>query len=377
MTEPDELSALLQEARSADPMDRIMFRDAIAATGAPAVEAMSAWISDPVLGAFAVRVLQRIGSGPDRTGAVRALERGRRETSDDRLRGDIDAALTQLGVRGAASPSGGSPFVHAVLPAAGVDWPGFQAHEFGQIAGTAWRSRGGRTSLAPIMTTGLRYQQPHFQSYAIDRSPEIHFAVRERYQQGDEHEQGWRAGKLVVYAHRSADALESYVTTGLYVEKGYEERFAGAPASLEQFGLVDDRWDWPWFIQALHDEHVRDELTRVMTVHDLTMGDYVASRFGHDLGRSAWRCTIEAGTPVMKGDDGTAFGRGWDAVVGHLLAAPKQSWVDLHLWRSWPADVAIAAGRSFAIDSLLPVLRSITDVYLDILAPVLPRISRR
>ncbi len=74
MAESTSLAALLEAARSADPRDRITFRDTIASHGAPAIDAMADWISDPLLGAFAVRVLQRIGAEGLRPEAVVALE---------------------------------------------------------------------------------------------------------------------------------------------------------------------------------------------------------------------------------------------------------------------------------------------------------------
>ncbi len=61
-TKSDRLAALLEAARSAGPMDRIAYRDALAAEGLAAVPAITEWLLDPRLGAFAVRVLSRIGS---------------------------------------------------------------------------------------------------------------------------------------------------------------------------------------------------------------------------------------------------------------------------------------------------------------------------
>ena len=57
----DRLERLLEAARTAGPMDRIGFRDKLAAEGAAAIPAMAEWLLDPRLGALAVRVLSRIG----------------------------------------------------------------------------------------------------------------------------------------------------------------------------------------------------------------------------------------------------------------------------------------------------------------------------
>ena len=124
------------------------------------------------------------------------------------------------------------------------------------------------------------------------------------------------------------------------------------------------------------DAHVRHELGKAMALHDLTLGDYQAARFGHDGGQIGWTCQLEDGGPVMRSPEKQVVGRGWDDLVEGLAAAPRRSWIDFHIWRSWPDSEAIAAGRAFAFEAVLPVLESLTGIYLDIVAPVLPRISR-
>lgn len=56
-----ELDALLAEAREADPGDRIDLRDPIVAHAEVAIDAMTDWVGYPLLAAFAIRVLERIG----------------------------------------------------------------------------------------------------------------------------------------------------------------------------------------------------------------------------------------------------------------------------------------------------------------------------
>ncbi len=96
---PDSLQALLDKARSAGPLDRIEYRDRIAAYGTGAVAEMTSWIPDPALGGFAVRVLERVGREPDcRSSVVDALM-GARSTAPDAVRDDIDGVLLGLGKR--------------------------------------------------------------------------------------------------------------------------------------------------------------------------------------------------------------------------------------------------------------------------------------
>lgn len=53
------------------------------------------------------------------------------------------------------------------------------------------------------------------------------------------------------------------------------------------------------------------------------------------------------------------------------IAAPQVA--QLHIWRTWPAEEAIAAGPSFATEALLPVLGDLFDLYLDVVLATLHR----
>jgi hypothetical protein len=67
-----ELDRLLESAAQAEPEDRIMYRDRIAAFGAAAIPTLREWLGDPRLGAFAVRTLERIASEPTAMSAALA-----------------------------------------------------------------------------------------------------------------------------------------------------------------------------------------------------------------------------------------------------------------------------------------------------------------
>lgn len=93
----DELEALLAAAKSAEPGDRINLRDPIAAHGVAAITTMESWISDPRLGAFAVRVLERIAShAVARPEVVRALRSAEHARLSHQVSGDVSAALERL-----------------------------------------------------------------------------------------------------------------------------------------------------------------------------------------------------------------------------------------------------------------------------------------
>ena len=92
---PPGLQLLLERARSAGPPDRISYRDPIARYGQAAMTAVTPWLSDRVLSAFAVRVIQHAGADGDGGMAIGILKRGR-ATVPPFVREDVEFALRQL-----------------------------------------------------------------------------------------------------------------------------------------------------------------------------------------------------------------------------------------------------------------------------------------
>jgi hypothetical protein len=93
------LEDILVEAEQADPSDRINHRDAIAAHGDAAIEAMTDWLGDERLAAFAIRVLERIGRDTgNRQAVVDVLAAVDRAELPTHLAGDVDRALSGLGL---------------------------------------------------------------------------------------------------------------------------------------------------------------------------------------------------------------------------------------------------------------------------------------
>jgi hypothetical protein len=97
------LATLLARAEGADPAHRIDLRDPIAAHGAAAIEAVTPWLKEPTLAAFAIRVIARVGLDGEREAAQAALRSARRRM-DERLRADADWALGVLKVAPDPSP---------------------------------------------------------------------------------------------------------------------------------------------------------------------------------------------------------------------------------------------------------------------------------
>src|SRR4051812_19535494 len=74
MASDQALDSLLSAARSAEPNERIAFRDPIAAHGDPAIDALAAWLADPRLSAFAVLTITQAGLQGSRERALAALD---------------------------------------------------------------------------------------------------------------------------------------------------------------------------------------------------------------------------------------------------------------------------------------------------------------
>lgn len=357
----DDLAGLLQAARAADGATRITYRDPIARHGKPGIEALRDWLEPGPIGWFAVRTIGRAADLGAREPAIEALRAGVEEASG-RTREDCLTELARLGVASTAArnrPPTGENVDHEPARVRGGDmWPGFQEHEFGQIAGTRWRERGGDASLAPIIVRALRLVHPHFQSYGIERRPEIHFALPERYAERGEHEQGFRAAKLVVYALGPTDEHPTEhreVVAGLYVEKGNGE---------QPYGELDDRWDWGWFLKALRDPAFQRDMSRVMARHGLTIGDRNPGPFSEVDGPIGWRGGIEDGALVLRNERQDECGRGWEAARRGLETLPSGTWHNLYVYRTWPDLEAIQGRIGFAFEQLNPVLVDLAAVYL-------------
>jgi hypothetical protein len=98
-----QLSILLAEAHDATPGRRIEWRDQIAAFGGRAIEGVQPWLEDPILAAFAIRVIERAGEQGQGETAARVLRAARRVVPAH-LQSDLDWALGRLRVVMRPSP---------------------------------------------------------------------------------------------------------------------------------------------------------------------------------------------------------------------------------------------------------------------------------
>lgn len=99
-----QLSILLTEAHDATPNHRIEWRDQIAAFGGRAIEGVQPWLDDPILAAFAIRVIARAGEQGQGETAARVLRAARRVVPAH-MQGDLDWALGRLRVVMRPSPA--------------------------------------------------------------------------------------------------------------------------------------------------------------------------------------------------------------------------------------------------------------------------------
>ena len=352
-----ELADLLDAAQRADRLTRIEWRTPIARHGAAAIDAVAPWIHDPELGAFAVRVVEEAANHGAKPEAIEALSSVGNIGPSAPVLGDIQAALGRLAPRSAVR----DPRSTTVRLRArdGWDWPGFQLSDFGRIDGTTWRRRADPISMVPLVLRPLLELDSGFSTWPIYGSPEVQFAIRDRYQQGGEWGQGWRASKLVVYANGPTierPDVPMHVVAGWYVEKG-----DGSP----EFGPVNrELWDWPRFLEMLADPVRRGPFEAVVAKHRLRIGDYIGGGFTPKGAVMDLRAHIEDGDLVVRSTDGRKLGSGWGLLLDRLEALDRTKWHDLHVWREWSAEAAIAMGQPFALREVSPVLVDLARVYL-------------
>ena len=358
-----QLAEAIAGAEAADRLTRIEWRDPIARHGAEAIDAVAPWISDPELGAFAVRVIEAAAAHGAKAEAVEALRSvGRLGTSEPVLR-DVDEALGRLVPRSSRPPGG--PTRVRLHTSDGRDWPGFGDSDFGRTVGTTWRRRADPISMVSLVLRPLLEIDPDFSSWPIYGLPEVHFAVRDRYRQGGDAAQGWRASKLVVYANGPTAEWSTgprHVVAGWFLERG-----DGSP----KCGPVNrELWDWPRFLELLADPARRAALETVVARHDLSIGNYYGGSFIPTGSMTGFRARFEDGDLALRSpEDGRRLGAGWDAVLERLQDLDPAEWQVLHIWREWPADQAIAMGQPFAVREVAPVLSDLARVYLDTVWP--------
>ena len=116
-----DLEAELVEARKASPSERIQFRDGIAQHGSQAIPAMTDWLGDVQLGAFAVRVLTQIAQEPrNRRAVLDALASVETEMLSEPVARDVSDAIRRI----AGPPPKGATGSGGKKRTQGEQWPG-------------------------------------------------------------------------------------------------------------------------------------------------------------------------------------------------------------------------------------------------------------
>lgn len=90
------LKALLKAAHDAPPETRIQFRDPIAAHGPDAIVAITPWLADPRLGAFAARVIAAVGRQGHAADALKAFTAALETVESDAVRRDVEAGIAEF-----------------------------------------------------------------------------------------------------------------------------------------------------------------------------------------------------------------------------------------------------------------------------------------
>src|SRR6187551_2165928 len=116
-----ELDTLLEAAKAAQPGDRIQWRDPISACGAEAIPAMTEWIRDAKLGAFAVTVLERIAAdSAHRSHVIRTLQAANHDQLPAPVARDVADALNRIPGGTSRRPGG----TGGKRSASSETWPG-------------------------------------------------------------------------------------------------------------------------------------------------------------------------------------------------------------------------------------------------------------
>ncbi len=95
-SEEQSLASLLQAAADAAPDRRIELRDAIAAHGEAAIKGVSPWLTDPALGAFAVRVIRKAVDVDSVDVALACLRSAKSSAGSDGITRDIEEAIKAI-----------------------------------------------------------------------------------------------------------------------------------------------------------------------------------------------------------------------------------------------------------------------------------------
>ena len=210
---------------------------------------------------------------------------------------------------------------------------GFKPEDFGDMAGSTWRSR---DTLGGVLSQRLG---PPYQSWGVRRRLELHLARELHY---DFYNPRLFA-KLFVYTDRD-------LAFGFYVE---------TPARTQDD--VHAYAHWRNFRDQLQDNAaMREALLSAMEKHSLVMADYYRPETGGALGcQFAFRedrlQQQEPGRPDWQ--DVTV-----EQLVQRVAGLPQDEWVDLHIYDTIAQEKAIEMGDGVTF-AILSVLRDLVPVY--------------
>jgi hypothetical protein len=136
----DSLDYLLRSASAADGMTRSSLRDPIADFGAQAVARLTPWLSDPRLGAFAVRTIEHAATSPEAAILARKVLADALRSSVEPVRGDMVDALKRLGPPTKGAKTNRATSLPQVVPMPGASL----AFAYRALEGLVkeWRSEG-------------------------------------------------------------------------------------------------------------------------------------------------------------------------------------------------------------------------------------------
>jgi hypothetical protein len=210
---------------------------------------------------------------------------------------------------------------------------GFTPKDFGDMAGSTWRSR---DTLGGLLSHQLG--RP-YQSWGVRRRLELHLAREMHY----DFYRPRLFAKLFVYT-------QSDLAFGFYVE---------APAKTQDDVHVYAHWR-NFRDQLQENPAMREALMSAMEKHDLVMADYYRPETGGALGcQFAFReGRLQQREPERPDwQDATV-----EQLVQRIARLPQDEWVDLHVYKTIEQEKAIEMGDAVVL-AILSVLRDLVPVY--------------
>jgi hypothetical protein len=288
------LNDLLRRAAESSGIDRIDYRDPIAAFGSAAIVRLSPWLTDPRLGPFAVVTITKAGSLGATTEAIATLRQARPRV-EGTVANDIDRALVTLAAPKPRSPKS-EPRRPVGSPATGL--------EVIRALAADWRARGAPPQRAItwrqddwIATFPKHEKRLRQLPASLDRS-DVRRAASEADRDPLDAEfaflvvKAWGEGENGYGPHRARESLQLSAEPGRRLMAAAQT--LGDRGALAAYRRLADGGDCRIFklgpafgTKYLYFCQPHDQRPRAL-IHDKNVADWLSLHAGVALGADAW-----------------------------------------------------------------------------------------